>query len=193
MLPLALVHAEAIKIIQGCWLAFYVVWLTSAFSAKRTKERWSSGTGLAYLGANVLTFYLLLGSRHLGDDLLIHHGHETSLVAAILCVAGVAIAIWARFSLGRNWSGSITYKEDHELVEKGPYRWVRHPIYTGMLLMVIGTAIAKGTPDALAAIVLFFAIHVWKFRQEEALMTRHFPDAYPAYLKRTKALLPGIF
>jgi len=94
--------------------------------------------------------------------------------------------------MGRNWSGTVSFKQDHELIEHGPYRFVRHPIYTGMLLMVLGTAVSSGRLSALLALV-FFSFGIWKkLRREETLLTKYFPDAYPRYMSHTKALIPFV-
>ncbi len=107
-------------------------------------------------------------------------------------MAGVLIAIWARFSLGRNWSGVVTLKEGHELVTSGPYAAIRHPIYTALILLFLGTTLLVGTPSA----SLGLACVIWscwvKLRQEETLMLLQFPDSYPAYMARTKRLVPGL-
>jgi protein-S-isoprenylcysteine O-methyltransferase Ste14 len=192
-LPLMLTHRQASDLIGDCWLVFMVVWAVGAFTAKRTKERWSLAAGIGYFLASAVTWYLLTRSEFLGDAHVMNHGPLPSFVALVACLAGIVITVWARIVLGRNWSGSITYKEDHELVDRGPYRFVRHPIYTGLLLMILGTAIVRGTPDALLAFVFFFVIHVWKLRREEKLMSRYFPDSYPGYMSRTKALVPFIY
>src|SRR6185436_17634885 len=99
-------------------------------------------------------------------------------------------AIWARTVLGGNWSSSVTFKENHELIERGPYRLVRHPIYTGILTMTLGTAIVAGRVAAWLGLVFFFVLLWLKSRKEEELLTKHFPEAYPAYKARTKALIP---
>jgi protein-S-isoprenylcysteine O-methyltransferase Ste14 len=140
-----------------------------------------------------VSWFLIVRSNLLGDGLVIHHGSLPSLAAAVVCLAGLVITVWARVVLGRNWSGSITYKENHELVEQGPYRFVRHPIYTGLLLMLLGLAMVRGTADALVGVAIFIVVHIWKLRREEALMTRHFPNSYPAYFARTKALIPFLY
>jgi len=193
MPSLTLTSAEALHLTGCCWLIFLVFWLLAAMNTKRTTEQWSPATGLGYFVVCIVIFRLLFRTEFLGGQLLIPHSPGTSLLAVLAGAAGLGITLWARIVLGRNWSGSITHKEDHELVERGPYGFVRHPIYTGMLLMVIGTAIARGTWDAVAAIVLFIAVHIWKLRQEETLMTRYFPEAYPAYRARTKALVPFLY
>jgi protein-S-isoprenylcysteine O-methyltransferase Ste14 len=193
MLPLALTHRQAFNLIDYCWWIFIIVWLIGALNAKRTVERWSSAAGLVYLFVSAVSWLLIVRSDILGGTLLIHHGSRPSLVAVIVCVTGLVITVWARVVLGRNWSGSITYKENHELVERGPYRFIRHPIYTGLLLMLLGLAMVRGTADAVVGLAIFIVVHIWKLRREEALMTRHFPDSYPGYRTRTKALLPFLY
>ncbi len=196
-LPFALTPSQALHFTGCCWAIFLIFWLLAAANVKRTTERWSSATWFGYLLANAsaVIFNLLFKTAMLGRTA------ADSPQWAGAFRAGrprrhpgrLAITLWARVVLGRNWSGSITHKEDHELIERGPYGLVRHPIYTGMLLMVTGTAIARGTADAFAAIALFTAVHLWKLHQEEALMTRYFPNAYPAYRSRTKALFPLLY
>ncbi|MDQ6623225.1 MAG: isoprenylcysteine carboxylmethyltransferase family protein [Verrucomicrobiota bacterium] len=96
-------------------------------------------------------------------------------LAALLCLAGLAICLWARATLGRNWSGAITLKEEHELIERGPYRFVRHPIYTGMLAMFLATALAIGHLGGLLAVMLAFASFWIKLGEEEKLMLQPVP------------------
>jgi protein-S-isoprenylcysteine O-methyltransferase Ste14 len=102
------------------------------------------------------------------------------------------LALWARRTIGANWSGIVTLKRDHELVTGGPYRYVRHPIYSGILAMFLATALAVGRAGGFMGFVLCFASFWIKLRQEEALMMRHFPERYPAYRARVKALVPFV-
>jgi protein-S-isoprenylcysteine O-methyltransferase Ste14 len=99
-------------------------------------------------------------------------------------------AIWARLILGRNWSGVITLKERHELIERGPYRVVRHPIYTGILAMIAGTAIALGYFGGFVGSLLVFVSFWVKLKREEDLMLKHFPAEYAAYQRRVKRIIP---
>ena len=111
----------------------------------------------------------------------------------VLTLAGCLFAVWARVTLGGNWSGRATVKADHQLIVSGPYSLARHPIYTGLLLAATGTALAHGEWRCvlgIALIVLAFAI---KIGQEEKLMLQTFPHAYPQYRQRVKALIPGVF
>lgn len=102
------------------------------------------------------------------------------------------MTIWARKILAGNWSSDVTLKQGHELVKAGPYRFVRHPIYTGLLLMCLGAAIDIGLLRAWLGVALVFVGFWIKLNQEETLMLRHFPDDYPTYRKQVKALVPFV-
>jgi protein-S-isoprenylcysteine O-methyltransferase Ste14 len=109
-----------------------------------------------------------------------------------LTLAGFAVAVWARRTLGSNWSANPTIKVDHELVRRGPYRFVRHPIYTGLILAFVGTALVDGRRRAGVWVAVGILMLWIKSRFEEALMRRRFPEAYPAYARATKALIPYV-
>ena len=117
----------------------------------------------------------------------------SDVVALVLCVAGMSLAIWARRDLGRNWSATPTIREGHELIVSGPYRFVRHPIYSGILLALFGTAIASGNVLWLVALASFLGLFAFRMRAEEQLMGAEFPDQYPSYAARTRALIPFIW
>jgi protein-S-isoprenylcysteine O-methyltransferase Ste14 len=120
------------------------------------------------------------------------HTDLSRAIAAVVCVCGLCVAIWARRTLAGNWNSTVTFKQAHELVKTGPYRFVRHPIYTGILLMCLGTAMKAGQLHCWLG-ALLIGVGFWiKLRQEETLLLRHFPDEYPAYRKRVKALVPHI-
>ena len=113
-------------------------------------------------------------------------------IGAALTVLGCLFAIWTRFTLGSNWSGRVTLKTDHSLVVRGPYSFVRHPIYTGILLAVLGTVVAVDQWKGLIPFFLVIAIFMLKINQEERLMMQTFPEDYGAYRKHVKALIPGL-
>jgi protein-S-isoprenylcysteine O-methyltransferase Ste14 len=119
-------------------------------------------------------------------------GNGPLLVGAVLVAAGLAFAIWARRHLGRNWSSSVVLKQDHALIRSGPYRWVRHPIYTGILLALLGTAVTIGELRAAIGFALFVVSFVLKSRAEEKWMREVFPE-YEQYRGNTAALIPGIY
>jgi len=113
-------------------------------------------------------------------------------VGAVLTVAGLLVSVWARVHLGRNWSATITVKKDHELITSGPYRFARHPIYSGLLLAFIGSALACGELRAILAVTLAFWALWRKLRIEEQWMREQFGTAYDEYARRVAALVPFV-
>ena len=180
--------------IIACWVGFAAYWIAAAASRKRTAERQTWASRVWYLLLLVLAFALLLGAIPV-DPLtrrILPPSAAVQIIAAVLCAGGLVLAIWARRAIGSNWSGIVTLKRDHELVTRGPYRYVRHPIYSAILLMFLGTALAVGRLGGFIGFVLCIASFWIKLGQEEALMTRHFPDEYAAYRARVKALIPFV-
>jgi protein-S-isoprenylcysteine O-methyltransferase Ste14 len=114
-------------------------------------------------------------------------------VALALISAGLAFAVWARFVIGRNWSGTVTLKQDHELVRSGPYAIVRHPIYTGFLLALVGTAVARGTIGAFIGVAIAVLTLRLKSLTEESLMLHQFGPQYATYKRDVKALIPFVW
>jgi protein-S-isoprenylcysteine O-methyltransferase Ste14 len=110
-----------------------------------------------------------------------------------LTAGGLGFAMWARRALGTNWSALPGLKKDHELIERGPYRLVRHPIYTGLLLAIFGTCLAGGRVWNLSVVVMAALLLIVKLKAEEALLTRQFPDAYPQYQRRVRAIIPFLY
>jgi protein-S-isoprenylcysteine O-methyltransferase Ste14 len=113
-------------------------------------------------------------------------------LGAALTFAGLVFCVWARFVLADNWSDFVQLKRDHELIVDGPYRWVRHPIYTGLLLMFAGTALAVGEWRGVLAVAIAAASFWRKLRLEESVMRRQFGDAYARYAERVPALIPFV-
>jgi len=177
------------------WAAWLLYWFVSAFGTKRAARVDSLGTMLVYRVPLLLGFALLFTDRPwAGLEWLWRCFLPDSVgwawLGLLLLLLGVGFACWARVALGRNWSGTVQLKQDHELVVVGPYRWVRHPIYTGILLGLFGTALVIGEwrgPLALVAAAFWF-----KLRHEEAWMRERFGAAYVDYMRHTKALIPGI-
>ena len=181
------------RIVMVCWLVVTAFWIVSAFRVKRTKERQPLRGRLLYLGLTVLVVMLLNGGilkLHL-DRPVLPHTSATGILADLLVLLGMGIALWARVTLGANWSSRVTLKEGHELIRRGPYRLIRHPIYSGLLLMVLGTAILVGRTGGFFALPICFGGLWVKARQEELLLTKHLPG-YSEYMARTKALVPFV-
>jgi protein-S-isoprenylcysteine O-methyltransferase Ste14 len=177
--------------IGACWLAWLLYWLVMAAKNKRTIERGG------FFGYRVVGVVLVIGLVAVGrlagvsaHSYLWHPSLELGIVSDCIVLAGVAFTVWARITLGRNWSAEVTFKQDHELIESGPYALVRHPIYTGLIAMALGTAINYGRAIGVAVFIALCGALWWKARQEERIMTRHFPDAYAAYKAHVHAIVP---
>ncbi len=183
----------ALDIVRGCWLVFAAIWLLAAISTKRTVYRESHSQRLRYWTLFVVACLLLINGWQLPSPLnlrIIPRVAPVAWIAAVLCIAGLLVALWARMILGRNWSGMVTLKEGHELVERGPYRFVRHPIYTGMLAMFFATALVQRHLAGFVGVLLMFVSFWIKLGFEESLMLQQFPERYAGYQQRTKRIIP---
>ena len=182
----------ALNIISGCWTLFAVIWLLAAFATKKSVYRESRAQRLRYVIPILLGGFLLAKGHRLSDPLnhrVIPHVDALAWIGVALCVAGLGFCIWARFTLGRNWSGVVTLKGGHELITSGPYALVRHPIYTGLLTMFVATVIVLGHVAGIIGMPFVFASFWIKLRYEEKLMLKQFPEQYAAYQKRVKRII----
>ncbi len=183
------------NIISACWGVFFIVWVVGALFTKRAVYRESSAQRLRYVILILIGWYLLFRGYGLPSpfsDRVIPAFNATLVLGAVLCVCGLTFCLWARAVLGRNWSGTVTLKENHELIVRGPYRLVRHPIYTGLLTMILGTAIQQGRVAGLLGLILVFISFLIKLSHEEEVMLKQFPEQYPAYAARVRRLIPFI-
>ena len=185
------INSEAI--IKSLWTLFALYWLISAFKRKETKKRESMLQRLLYMLPLIAAFTLVfrpearygwLGERFLPDAAVLQW------IAVLVTASGVAIAFWARWHLGANWSGVVTLKEGHELIRTGPYRFVRHPIYTGMLLMLLGTILAIGEVRGLIALLITWASFYVKARREESFLAQEFGPRFTEHSEHTGMFLP---
>jgi protein-S-isoprenylcysteine O-methyltransferase Ste14 len=188
------------RIIPISWLCFVAYWFISARFTKRTAARapWWGGT-LGRAAILILVFLIIRQPPvwHQLSDLIGRHegvlGSPTTQAAGmVLCFLGMGFAVWARIHLGRNWGGPMSLREGHELVTSGPYAMVRHPIYTGLIVALFGTALAQNLL-LLAPFGILWAYYLVSAVNEEKLMLGQFPDQYPQYKKRTKMLIPFVF
>ncbi|HEX3806319.1 MAG TPA: isoprenylcysteine carboxylmethyltransferase family protein [Gaiellaceae bacterium] len=176
-------------VFEIAWAAFWLYWLVAAFSMKSGRVPWSRNLRIRGLIVVVVIVLFRVGAFR-------GHGHNTDPwragIGLVLFALGLTFAIWARVHIGRNWGTPMTQKDEPELVSSGPYRLVRHPIYSGILVAGIGTAVALSwlwlTAVALAGVYFIYSATV-----EERYLTEQFPDAYPAYKRSTKMLVPFIF
>ncbi|HXT10661.1 MAG TPA: isoprenylcysteine carboxylmethyltransferase family protein [Candidatus Angelobacter sp.] len=182
------------KIIIACWCIFVIVWLIAASRTKRIAERQSFESALAHRIPVAVGWWLMAVPKWHGflGGQVIPRTELWQITGAAICILGLLFTLWARQTLAGNWSSDVTFKENHELIRKGPYRIVRHPIYTGLLVMFLGTAIYIGQVRGIVSLALVTAGFWIKLLQEERLLLRHFPDAYPAYRREVKALIPFV-
>jgi protein-S-isoprenylcysteine O-methyltransferase Ste14 len=171
------------------WGAFWLYWIVAAFSMKRGRIPWSRELRIRAVIVVVVIVLVRVGAFR-------HHGVNSDpwrdAVGLFLFAVGLGFAVWARVNIGRNWGTPMSQKLEPELVTSGPYRLVRHPIYSGILVAGIGTAVALGwlwlIVVALAGIYFVYSATV-----EERYMTEQFPDTYPVYKRTTRMLVPFVF
>jgi protein-S-isoprenylcysteine O-methyltransferase Ste14 len=178
-------HTVRIAIAIG-WGVFWAYWLVSAFGAKQSiagRRRLPLG------GATALVAFLLV--RVFRGSSLAVHSPVLGAIGAAAFASGLLLAVWARIHLGRNWGMPMTERAEPELVTSGPYQFVRHPIYSGLLLGVVGTALATSLFGLILA-VLLGAYFYYSASVEEKNLTVKFPTAYPAYRTATKMLIPFV-
>jgi protein-S-isoprenylcysteine O-methyltransferase Ste14 len=179
-------------LILGCWVFLVVYWNISARSVKPTAEGQDWSGRLARMPIWLGYFLLIVICVYPFGKVVVRRTAVSGWVAVAICALGLLLSIWSRRALGSEWSRDVELKQGHKLVERGPYAFVRHPIYTGHLLMGLGTAIGSGRLVAFAGLALFFVGFWIKLRQEEKLLMRSFPEEYPAYRARIRALVPYV-
>jgi protein-S-isoprenylcysteine O-methyltransferase Ste14 len=177
------------------WAAIFLVWLPGYFTRKRTSSVPNPALQVPATALLVICFVLLFYPRALGLGASITP--PTPLfgsIGLVLDIAGVAFAIWARVTLGRNWSGTvIATQEGQELVRTGPYAIVRHPIYTGLLLAIAGTALTIGTLASYLGVVAGAVALLIRVGIEEKQMREQFGPAHEAYRQHTWKLIPFVW
>lgn len=181
-------------LIAAVWVAFAIYWLIAMVGNKRTQRREPASSRLAYILA-LIVGGVLIAWRHSpwGRVLDLHlwpHSLALYWTSLAVLVAGLGFSVWARVHLGRNWSGAVTVKQGHELIRSGPYHYVRHPIYTGILTAVTATAICAGTLRAVLGLAVIAAALIVKLRAEERVMRATFPGQYEKYCEEVPALIP---
>lgn len=177
------------------WVLWLLYWAVSAWNVRRN-ERGESG-GQRFLTALVLGiggFLIFARASHLGplDRRFVADSASIRVVGLALVVAGLGISVWARRHIGQFWSGRVMLKEGHQLIQSGPYARVRHPIYSGIFLATLGTALFVGEWRALLGATIFLVAHWLKGRREEALLAGQFGEVYEEYRQRTGSLVPKL-
>jgi protein-S-isoprenylcysteine O-methyltransferase Ste14 len=180
-------------LLMGIWSAWLAIWVISAVFAKRTARAESAFSRWAYVAPLLIGACLIavpLRDQGLLSVPLLPIGTARYQVAVALTLLGLGFSVWARVHIGRNWSGTVTVKAGHELVRTGPYAYVRHPIYTGVLVALLGSVIACGELRGLLGYALIAFSFVRKLRVEERFMRAEFPADYPLYCETVPALVP---
>ncbi len=172
------------------WLAFWIYWLAASVGVKSGQTRWTRFAGLR-IGVILIVLLLLRLNAFKGHAVVTTDPVLQGIGLAVF-VLGLALAVWARVYLGGNWGMPMSRKADPELVTAGPYHSIRHPIYSGIILAMIGTTIAVSL-YWLVAVLLIGAYFIYSATVEERSMTEFFPDSYPAYKHSTKMLIPFIY
>jgi protein-S-isoprenylcysteine O-methyltransferase Ste14 len=174
-----------LKLAIGCaWLAFWIYWIASA---SNSKESISSGWRTRLTGVSAIGVVLIAGVLRGGS--LAVHSWFLAAIGALLFACGIALAVWARLHLGRNWGMPMTQRAEPELITSGPYRFVRHPVYSGLLTAMLGTALVNNLLGLIVVAVLA-AYFYYCGTVEERNLAATFPTAYPQYKSRTKMLIP---
>ena len=185
---------RALDLAKWCWMVLAFVWLAMAFTIKRAKRRESVVERLQYTGLLVIGFWLLFGPQSRNVSWL-----RVRLLPSIpvfwwvglfLTATGVAVAILARLSLGSNWSGTVTLKEDHELIRKGLYSRIRHPIYSGILLGAIGSGMIQGELRDLLGFLILLTSFFIKAKREETFLFEEFGASFTEHQRHTGMFLP---
>lgn len=180
-------------LILGSWLLLAAYWLFAALGAKRPAKKESAGQRFLHIAVLTVGFFMLYGDafrfgvlsrRFLPDELWI------AWAGAALTLLGVLFAIWARFTIGKEWSAEVQIKEGHQLIRTGPYAHIRHPIYTGMLLALCGTAVTIGEYRAILGVALFLFGFIRKAKKEERFLAGEFGPAFDEHRRHTGFFLP---
>ncbi len=180
-------------VFPAMWIAWFAYWWLASRTVKPAERRESAGSRLLHMVPLGLAAWLLWAQSVPGAILnarLFPWAPWEVWLGALMTAIGLLFTVWARVHIGRNWSGIVTIKRDHELVDTGPYALVRHPIYTGLLFAFIGSALARGEWRSILAVLVAWAALWRKLGLEERWMTERFGETYVEYRHRVPALLP---
>lgn len=189
----AAMNVTPTELIFASWCLFAAYWLLAALGAKRPAKKESASQRFMHITVMTIGFFLLYGNqfrvgvlshRFLPEELSI------AWAGAALTLVGVLFAIWARFTIGKEWSAEVQIKQGHQLIRNGPYAHIRHPIYTGILLALCGTAVAIGEYRAILGAALFLIGFLRKAKKEERLLAGEFGAAFEEHRRRTGFFLP---
>lgn len=184
--------------VPAIWAIFGLVWFISSRNQKSARVAEPFATRLFRHWLPLLTAIYLVAApgelfgRSWLREAFLPHTIPVYLTGLAVMLAGLALAIWARRTLGRNWSANVQIKQNHELITNGPYRHIRHPIYAALILMFAGNAIVVGDVRGILAVLIITLSFWFKYRQEERFMLQEFGERYASYRERTAPLFPGL-
>ena len=188
-----LTTAQAFELSSKIWFVWSILWLLMAVWSKPSKRREFPWQRLEHVVPMVFGFVLIYNRRFAWSWLGSRVVADSSRIAAIgllLTAGGLIFAVWARIALGANWSGTVTIKSGHNLIRRGPYKWIRHPIYTGLLASVVGTILLQGEVRSfLGFAIILFALYR-KAKREERFLSEEFGDTFAEHAKQTGMFLP---
>jgi protein-S-isoprenylcysteine O-methyltransferase len=190
---LKLPELKYLDLTEYAWIVLGVVFALGALKKRESIKKEKSQSQYTYLALLLLSFALIYSSvlnvNFLNYQLFTGFG----LAGMLINFSGIAFALIARVYLGGLWSGRITIKENHRLIKNGPYYLSRHPIYTGMLFALAGAAFTQGEVRSVLSVILLFVAFIYRIRYEEELLKTQFPVQYPAYVLKTKKIIPFIY
>lgn len=185
--------AEAFRISGKIWLTWCILWLLMAAWSKPSKRREFPWQRLEHVISLIFGLLLIYKTEFAWGWLAYRLVPEAPAVAVIglsLTVGGLFFAVWARIALGANWSGTVTIKSGHNLIRRGPYRWIRHPIYTGLLISLVGTVMLQGELRAFLGFVLALFALYRKAKREERFLAEEFGEGFAEHSRHTGMFLP---
>jgi len=177
------------------WIVFIVYWIIKAAKTRKTQRRESFASRYVVMLVMVAGYVFIFSpSTRIGllGRRFVSHNVSVVILGMVLTWLGVALAIWARYHLAENWSGRVTIKQGHELIRIGPYARLRHPIYSGLLLATLGTAVVIGEWRCLVGVCLVLLAYSIKAEREEAMLTEQFGEAFQEHRRHTGFLLPRL-
>lgn len=187
--------ADAFQLSSKIWLAWCVLWLLMAAWSKPSKRRELPWQRLEHVIPMVIGFFLIYHHSFARGFLgyrIVPQNEAVAVIGLLLALTGLLFAVWARIALGANWSGTVTIKADHSLIRRGPYKWIRHPIYTGILLSFVGTVLLHGEIRAFVGFALILFALYRKAKREERFLSEEFGESFAEHSKHTGMFLPRL-
>ena len=185
--------ADAFQISSKIWFVWAIVWLLMAAWSKPSKRREFPWQRLEHVIPLMIGFLLIYNHRCAWNflaDRIVPQNSVVAITGLLLTAGGLVFAVWARIVLGANWSGTVTIKSGHNLIRRGPYRWIRHPIYTGLLISLVGTLTLQGEVRAFLGFAFALFALYRKAKREEQFLSDEFGEGFAEHTKQTGMFLP---